>query len=206
MSDWKIFQGNGIPDNRLTALPLPPPWRKSSVQLKPILPAKPPYDLEAEKGRGAPLQINEEVKRAVNAALFLRRPLLLTGKPGVGKSSLVSAVAYELRMGPVLRWAITSRSTVRSGLYEYDAVGRLQAKDNKEEKTGIGEFLRLGPLGTALFPSDWPRALLIDEIDKGDIDLPNDLLNILEEGKFEIPELVRSNEPSVEIRAYDEGL
>ena len=65
--------------------------------------------------------------RAVNTALYLRRPLLLTGKPGTGKSTLISKVAWELKLGPVLRWPITSRSTVRAGVYQYDAVARLQA-------------------------------------------------------------------------------
>jgi MoxR-like ATPase len=158
------------------------------------------FDLEAEESIGKSFRITEEVTRAVNASLILRRPLLVTGKPGVGKSSLASAVAYELRMGPVLRWPITSRSTVKGGLYDYDAVGRLQAGG---ESVPIGDFLRLGPLGSALYPTCWPRVLLIDEIDKGDIDFPNDLLNILEEGYFEIPELARAREEVVDVRLHN---
>jgi MoxR-like ATPase len=132
---------------------------------------------------------------AVNTALYLRRPLLVTGKPGNGKSSLIRAVARELRLGPVLRWSITSKSTLRDGLYLYDALGRLdeQKRSGKErDDTDIGKFIELGPLGTALLPADWPRALLIDEIDKSDLDLPNDLLNIFEEGEFSVPELARA--------------
>jgi MoxR-like ATPase len=140
---------------------------------------------------------------AVNTALYLRRPLLLTGKPGTGKSSLIEAVAYELRLGKVLRWSITSRSTLKSGLYEYDALARLNDKDNSP----IGEFVTLGPLGTALVNRRWPRALLIDEIDKSDLDLPNDLLNIFERGEYWIPELVRHSkrEASVTVRTSDGG-
>jgi MoxR-like ATPase len=147
----------------------------------------------------------------VNAALFLRRPLLVTGPPGSGKSSLPYAVARELRLGRVLRWNITSRSTLHNGLYQYDPLSRLYAASRAprpheaadvpevEHDTPAGhgheaidEHLRLGPLGTALLPHRRPRVLLIDEIDKSDLDLPNDLLNVLEEGGFEIPELVRT--------------
>jgi MoxR-like ATPase len=90
--------------------------------------------------------------------------------------------AHELKLGPVLRWSVTSRSTLRhQGLYEYDAIGRLQEVQLHEEGTRpeIGNYLRLGPLGTALLPTATPWALLIDEIDKADIDLPNDLLHNL---------------------------
>jgi MoxR-like ATPase len=128
---------------------------------------------------------------AVNAALHLRRPLLLTGRPGSGKSSVIAAVARELRLGPVLRWHVTSRSTLQEALYRYDAIGRLHAHNLEAENPPLTDFLRLGPLGTALLPTIRPRALLIDEIDKGDIDLPNDLLDVFERGEFEIPELTR---------------
>ncbi|MGN2638592.1 AAA family ATPase [Nocardia takedensis] len=142
-------------------------------------------------------QASEEVVEAVNAALLLRRPLLVTGRPGSGKSALIESVANELTMGPVLRWNIGSRSTVDEALYRYDAIGRLHAErltqfqTTAADPTSIRDYLRLGPLGTALVPVAHPRALLIDEIDKSDIDLPNDLLNIFERGEFEIPELAR---------------
>src|SRR5712692_4071422 len=194
MDNLEIFKGSHEPHNNLEQLPLPPPWRHSSSQERPTLPEKPLFDLQLEEKRGKPICLREEVKRAVNAALFLRRPLLVTGKPGVGKSSLAFAVAYELRMGPVLRWPITSRSTVKNGLYEYDAIGRFYAQQTGNRKVSLSDFIVLGPLGTALYPTNWPRVLLIDEIDKGDLDLPNDLLNVLEEGMFEIPELARETE------------
>jgi MoxR-like ATPase len=108
-------------------------------------------------------------------------------------------------MGPVLKWSITSRTTLKNGLYEYDALERLRDVQGREGEQckpdqggqGIGKYFTLGPLGTALYPTSWPRALLIDEIDKADLDLPNDLLNIFEDGRFSIPELERYEEQSV---------
>ncbi len=142
---------------------------------------------------------------AVNAALYLRRPLLVTGRPGSGKTSLAYAIAYQLKLAPVLLWSITARTILQDGLYQYDAIARLQdaqlqgkgQKSNISELNkkpaykDIGQYIRLGPVGTAFVPSQYPRVLLIDEIDKSDINLPNDLLNLFEEGEFNIPELVR---------------
>lgn len=184
MENWKIFQGTGTPHQDIKRLPPPPSWRKFN-----------PDDAKQQK-RGATFQARPEEIELVNATLYLRRPLLITGKPGTGKTSLAYAVAYELGLGEVLYWPITTRTTLKDGLYYYDAIGRLQDaqqqdKDNKDSLKEIGKYIQLGPLGTALLPSDQPRALLIDEIDKSDIDLPNDLLHVFEEGKFQIPELAR---------------
>lgn len=166
----------------------------------------------------------ETERELVNAALYLRRPLLVTGAPGSGKSTLAHSVAYELGLGRVLGWPVVSRSTLRDGLYDYDAIGRLQdlqiaraapaAADGAaapgpdpadEPGGGIGRYIRLGPLGTALLPAARPRVLLVDELDKSDIDLPNDLLNVLEEGEFRIPELERlaGSAPEVEVLSDD---
>jgi len=151
----------------------------------------------------------------VNAALYLRRPLLVTGNPGVGKSTLAYAVARELKLGPVLRWPITTRSTLHEGLYHYDPIGRLREENLRKirgeplttEEDDIGRHIRLGPLGTALLPYRKPRVLLVDEIDKSDIDLPNDLLNVFEEGEYEIDELTRLPEEVdvVEVMTADQG-
>jgi MoxR-like ATPase len=148
--------------------------------------------------------VDEDAIDLINAALHLRRPLFVTGKPGTGKSSLADAIAHELQLGRVLRWPITTRVTLLDGLYRYDAIGRLQdARDalpqhaSPEERAkppDIGRYIRLGPLGTALLPWRRPRVLLIDEIDKSDIDLPNDLLNCFEEGEYIITELARAPE------------
>ena len=97
-----------------------------------------------------------------------------------------------------------SRSTLNEGLYRYDAIGRLQeAQLHPGKAPDIGNYLSLGPLGTALLPSLRPRVLLIDEIDKSDIDLPNDLLNIFEEGEYEIPELARHPIDEANVRLYE---
>lgn len=210
--DWWVYRGTGTPHDGIRDLPPAPPWRafrQGTTAPERVLPPPDAPDGDAVQrhlGRadlGARYQAGEREIHLVNLALHLRRPLLLTGKPGTGKSTLAYAVAHELKLGPVLRWAITSRSTLKDGLYEYDAIGRLYDAGlrNAGSLTGhntpapeppdIGKYLSLGPLGTALLPWSRPRVLLIDEIDKSDMDFPNDLLNVFEEGEFPIPELAR---------------
>jgi MoxR-like ATPase len=202
MPDWRIFRHDvHEPHDGIDRLQRHrPPWRPFKGEVS----KERSYDGADERGKT--FQADEEMAEMVNAALYLRRPLLVTGKPGTGKSSLIYAVAYQLRLGPVLRWPITSRSTRKQGLYEYDVLSQLYAQqldENKGKRLDIGDYLRLGPLGTALLPTNRPRALLIDEIDKSDIDLPNDLLNIFEEGEFVIPELERLGQEEVKVRTYD---
>lgn len=204
-TDWRIFTGTCEPHDGIDRLPPPPPWRpfrKGEVQKDRSFDGAVGATAVEPSDRGRTFQCDPITVDIVNAALYVRRPLLLTGKPGTGKSSLIYAVAHELKLGPVLRWSVTSRSTLRQGLYEYDAIGRLQEAQLTKGHPDIGKYLRLGPLGTALLPSRRPWALLVDEIDKADIDLPNDLLNIFEEGEFEIPELARLDAPRIEVRSH----
>lgn len=189
--DWKIFKGDrGDPHDGVDDLPGAPSWRPFGSDISP--------GVSRRKRRGETFQTRPEEVEMVNAALYLRRPLLITGKPGTGKSSLAYAVARELKLGEVLYWPITTRTMLKDGLYTYDAIGRLQevkrleaASELADDPQKIADYITLGPLGTALLPAARPRVLIVDEIDKSDIDLPNDLLAIFEEGRFEIPELAR---------------
>jgi MoxR-like ATPase len=188
---WKVYRGDGMP--RDTDAPEAPPWRQFPgivARERTIPPDAIPV----------PFETSPEMVDAVNAALHLRRPLLVTGRPGSGKSSLIESVAHELRLGRILRWHITSSSTLRDALYRYDALGRLQEHQLTNSTPDIGVYLRLGPLGTALLPTSRPRALLVDELDKSDVDLPSDLLNVFERGEFDIPELARLAQPEVNVR------
>jgi len=196
--DWRIYKGHGKIDSTIIGkLPPPPPWRTFSESK------------DEDKGKRFIPGSDEEID-LVNAALYLRRPLLVTGKPGTGKTSLAYAVAYELNLGKVLRWSISTKTTLKEGLYQYDAIARLQdASMQKDHQSppDISKYLKLGPLGTAFASDNQIRVLLIDEIDKSDIDLPNDLLHIFEECEFEIPELSRLPDESryniIELQPYD---
>ncbi len=225
MTEWPVYRGTGTPHDGVNGLPPPPNWR--SFDGGPVMPGPPESNTnETDTGAVRRLGTNQdgtstpEAVQMVNAALFLRRPLLVTGQPGTGNSTLAYAVARELRLGPVLRWPITSRSTLLDGLYRYDPIGRLREENLRQLRRSttaesadvlgddIGQHLRLGPLGTALLPYERPRVLLIDEIDKSDIDLPNDLLNVFEDGEFEIDELSRlpGEITSVGVMTADRGV
>ncbi|MFD6231704.1 AAA family ATPase [Streptomyces sp. NPDC060232] len=236
--EWFIYRGVGEPHDGIDALPDPPPWR--DFDGGPVVdPGRAAAAAEGNVARrlGAHRQAAElhrpepEELEAINAALYLRRPLLVTGFPGTGKSTLAHSVAHELKLGRVLRWPVVSRTVLQDGLYRYDALARLQdvqlaaggaaaagsagpgnagpgtagSGGTPATVSGIGKYIRLGPLGTALLPTARPRVLLIDELDKSDIDLPNDLLNVLEEGEFALPELERvaDTEPEVEVLTDD---
>ncbi|MEV6676436.1 AAA family ATPase [Streptomyces erythrochromogenes] len=195
------YRGDGVPRPG-AALPVPPPWRTFPSRSAAAV-FRPPAGLT----------------EAVNAALALRRPLLITGGPGTGKSTVIEQVAAELALGPVLLWHVTSRSSLADALYRYDALGRIHAHRLQQERARAGTspgtadagmagddvaaFLTLGPLGTALLPSERPRALLIDEIDKADLDLPGDLLDVLERGEFRITELMREERRTALVRTWE---
>ena len=204
--DWWIYRGTGRPIHDIDLaeiLPPPPPWRSYSGTPPEVDDVPPPDDGEAERHLGAAFTLSE---RDIDPRE------LVTGNPGTGKSSLAYRIARELGLGRVLRWAITSHTTLSSGLYGYDAIGRVQEAATSQAQRGaegdeppIGDFVRLGPLGTAFLPSRLPRVMLIDELEKSEAELPNDLLSLFEDGGFPIEELarVRTRHPQVTVHTAD---
>src|SRR5690606_34262030 len=133
----------------------------------------------------------DDLKLAVNAALALRRPLLIKGEPGTGKTMLAEEVAAALGR-PLLQWHIKSTTKAHQGLYEYDAVSRLRDSQLGDEKVhDIGNYIVKGVLWQA-FESDEPVVVLIDEIDKADIEFPNDSLRELDRMEFHVYETRRT--------------
>ena len=148
-----------------------------------------------------------DLKLAVNAALTLQRPLLIKGEPGTGKTMLAEEVAAALKM-PLLQWHIKSTTKAQQGLYEYDAVSRLRDSQLGDERVrDIQNYIVRGVLWQA-FTADEPVVLLIDEIDKADIEFPNDLLREIDRMEFyvyETREMVRAkHRPLVIITSNNE--
>ncbi len=153
----------------------------------------------------------QDLMLAVNAAVTLKRPLLVKGEPGTGKTMLAEEVARALDM-PLLQWHIKSTTKAQQGLYEYDAVSRLRDSqlsgiEGGEKVKDIHNYIVKGVLWQA-FTADRPVALLIDEIDKADIEFPNDLLREIDRMEFyvyETRELVRAvHRPVVFITSNNE--
>ena len=149
----------------------------------------------------------EDLQMAVNAAVILQRPLLIKGEPGTGKTMLAEEVSEALGM-PLLQWHIKSTTKAQQGLYEYDAVSRLRDSQLGDERVkDIHNYIVRGVLWQA-FTAEQPVALLIDEIDKADIEFPNDLLREIDRMEFycyETRELVRAkHRPLVFITSNNE--
>ena len=136
----------------------------------------------------------DDLKMAVNAAVTLARPILIKGEPGTGKTQLATEVASSLGM-PLLEWHIKSTTKAQQGLYEYDAVARLRDSQLGDERVNdISNYILRGKLWEA-FEAERQVVLLIDEIDKADIEFPNDLLLELDRMEFfvyETKEIVRA--------------
>ncbi len=144
---------------------------------------------------------------AVNAAIRMQRPLLIKGEPGTGKTMLAEEVAAALGM-PLLQWHIKSTTKAQQGLYEYDAVSRLRDSQLGDDRVkDIGNYIVKGTLWQA-FEADAPTVVLIDEIDKADIEFPNDLLRELDRMEFYVYEtrelVVARHRPIVFITSNNE--
>jgi MoxR-like ATPase len=134
---------------------------------------------------------SDELRHAVNVAVALARPLLVRGEPGTGKTLLAENLASALHL-PLIRWHVKSTTKAKDGLYVYDTVARLHDSrfGNAADVRDIARYIKLGPLGEALAaPSR--VVLLIDEIDKADLEFPNDLLHEIDVMKFRIDETGR---------------
>ncbi len=130
---------------------------------------------------------NEGLEAAVNCALLLERPLLVKGEPGTGKTLLAEAVAQGMGLR-LLTWHVKSTTRAQDGLYVYDTVQRLyDSRFGDGDVKDIRRYIKLGPLGQS-FKSDERVVLLIDEVDKADIEFPNDLLHELDRMRFRISE------------------
>ncbi|RFB04981.1 AAA family ATPase [Parvularcula marina] len=129
----------------------------------------------------------DDLKMAVNAAVTLERPLLIKGEPGTGKTVLAKEVATALGM-PLLEWHVKSTTKAQQGLYEYDAVARLRDSQLGEERArDVANYIKRGKLWEAFTANQRP-VLLLDEIDKADIEFPNDLLQELDRMEFYVYE------------------
>ncbi len=149
---------------------------------------------------------SDELRHAVNVAVALARPLLVRGEPGTGKTLLAENLARALAL-PLVRWHVKSTTKAKDGLYVYDTVQRLHDSRFGGDVSDIEKYIKLGPLGEALAaPSR--VVLLIDEIDKADIEFPNDLLLELDAMRFRVDEtgreVVAKERPIVVITSNNE--
>jgi MoxR-like ATPase len=151
---------------------------------------------------------SDDLRHAVNVAVALARPLLVRGEPGTGKTLLAENLASSLGL-PLIRWHVKSTTKARDGLYVYDTVARLHDSrfGDAADVRDIAKYIKLGPLGQAL-ASPTRVVLLIDEIDKADLEFPNDLLHELDTMKFRIEEtgkeIAASERPVVVITSNNE--
>jgi MoxR-like ATPase len=149
----------------------------------------------------------EDLSIAVNAAVTLGRPILIKGEPGTGKTQLAEEIARSMDR-PLMQWHIKSTTKAQQGLYEYDAVARLRDSQLGDERVhDIGNYIIKGPMWEA-FEQDVQPILLIDEIDKADIEFPNDLLRELDQMEFYVYEthetIVAKHRPIIVITSNNE--
>lgn len=142
-----------------------------------------------------------EIAETVNLAIDLRRPILVEGEPGSGKTKLADSIAAEKKLGEVIKIVVRSTSRAQDLLYQINSLRRFQEAQipNNEDAKFVYPYLSLGPLGKALHEKK-RRVVLIDEIDKADIDFPNDLLDVLDTFEFQINDLPDAEQDACEER------
>jgi MoxR-like ATPase len=163
---------------------------------------------EFQRFRGTPTYLTDDaIEAAVNASLALERPLLIKGEPGTGKTLLAHAIAQSEDV-ELIHWPVKSTTRAQDGLYVYDTVQRLyEARFGDGDVSDIRRYIRLGPLGRA-FSAEKRVVLLIDEVDKADLEFPNDLLHELDRMRFVVTEtgdeVVAKQRPIVVITSNNE--
>ncbi|SNQ51134.1 conserved hypothetical protein [Frankia canadensis] len=188
---WWLVHGTGQPRAEAVQWPPAPPSRRFTAAPNDLsTPAE--EDERAARRRadlGAALLDRGQLP-AINAGIALRRPLVVVGPAGSGRRELAYLIARELGLGRVLRWSVNGRTLLRDGVFDDDQAGFVHALFRPPAGEVADGSLRLGPLATALLARRRPRVLLVEGLDRADVDLPDDLVEVIDGGRIRVPGLL----------------